>query len=346
MTRARDVADTQDNIGGAVPPFTDGKNKIINGDFGIWQRGTSFTPASLSNVYCADRFATNRDGTGATVTVSQQTFTPGTAPVAGYEGTFFYRYANTVAGTGGTYLDMARQPIEDVRTFAGQTVTVSAWIKSTVSSPVGFTLQQNFGTGGSSATYTGTTSITPTTSWVRYSFTATIPSISGKTIGTGSALVLQFSGAVNTVQTVDVWGIQLEVGSTATPFQTATGTKQGELAACQRYYQKLAATATATETAVGSGAGFALTTTGVRVSVPFKQTMRVAPSLGSSAISTFFWYAAVGGGAPTSSVTLHNSTVDKADVSFIWTTANLTANSPGWMIHNGATSYLEFSAEL
>ncbi len=35
MSRSRNVADTQDNNGGAVPPFAAGKNKIINGDFNI-----------------------------------------------------------------------------------------------------------------------------------------------------------------------------------------------------------------------------------------------------------------------------------------------------------------------
>jgi hypothetical protein len=37
MTRSRDVADTQDNLGGAVAPYVAGKNKIINGDFFVNQ---------------------------------------------------------------------------------------------------------------------------------------------------------------------------------------------------------------------------------------------------------------------------------------------------------------------
>lgn len=68
-----------------------GKNKIINGDFGVWQRGTSFTnPASSANIYTADRWVldfANANPTSASIT--QQTFTPGAAPVAGYEGRFF-----------------------------------------------------------------------------------------------------------------------------------------------------------------------------------------------------------------------------------------------------------------
>jgi hypothetical protein len=54
VTRARDVADTQDNLGGAVPPFVAGKNAIINGDMRVSQRGTSFTIASTA--YTLDRF--------------------------------------------------------------------------------------------------------------------------------------------------------------------------------------------------------------------------------------------------------------------------------------------------
>jgi hypothetical protein len=63
-----------------------GKNKIINGNFGVWQRGTSFS-TSGAWVFNADRFQGYMSS--GTATLSQQTFTPGTAPVTGYESAFF-----------------------------------------------------------------------------------------------------------------------------------------------------------------------------------------------------------------------------------------------------------------
>jgi hypothetical protein len=237
MTRARDVADTQDNLGGPVSPFTAGKNKIINGDFGVWQRGTSF---NITGGYTADRWMFDRGGSSVTPTISQQTFTPGTAPVAGYEGSFFYRYAQATAGTGQSYNSVAIQKIEDVRNFAGQTITVSAWIKADAARNFTFQIVRDYGSGGSGLEVTNTSStFTTTTGWVRYSATFNIASLSGKTIGSGSSIWLAISSSVlNTAQTWDIWGVQAETGSVATPFTTATGTLQGELAACQRYYYK------------------------------------------------------------------------------------------------------------
>ena len=260
---ASDVNDTNGTINITAAPYAAGKNKIINGDFNIWQRGTSFT---TNGAYTADRYVMGFGGSGTAQTVSRQSFTAGTAPVSGYEGTYFCRNAVT-GGSGTGSLVVLTQKIEDVRTFAGQTVTLSFWAKASSGTPyVGIDLYQEFGSGGSSTVSNGGTKVTISTSWVRYSITISLASVTGKTIGAGSLLGarLWFSSGsdYNSLNgsmgiqsnTFDIWGVQLEAGSTATAFQTATGTIQGELAACQRYYYKTynQADAPATATATGS----------------------------------------------------------------------------------------------
>jgi hypothetical protein len=243
MARSRNTADTQTASGGPVSPNIAGKNAIINGDFRIWQRGTSFSnPAT--GTFAADRWSVVWDGTGATRTVSQQAFTPGSAPTTGYEGQYFYRFAQSVAGSGGTY-NLFQNRIEDVRTYAGQTVTISFWAKASASmSLVRLNFEQDFGTGGSPSgavsTDLASTNFAITTSWQRFTYTTTVPSISGKTMGTTTPgyLGLRFWLPVNSTFTLDVWGVQVELGSTATPFETATGTIAGEIYACERYFQK------------------------------------------------------------------------------------------------------------
>ncbi len=267
--------------------YAAGKNKIINGDFGIWQRGTSISyPSAGAFAYIADRFNIWHNGsTAGTVTASQQTFTPGTAPVSGYEGAFFCRVTTTTLGSGQTVLDV-NQRIEDVRTFAGQTVTLSFWLKSSGSfTPIVY-LQQNFGSGGSSTvdismTLTGGNT---TTNWQRYTATVSVPSISGKTIGTSSFLNVLIRNIPANGQTIDIWGVQLEAGSVATAFQTATGTLQGELALAQRYYQKSYDTGTAVPTNTTLPGVVSAHSTSVGIShtyanVPFKVEMRTAPTV-------------------------------------------------------------------
>jgi hypothetical protein len=251
---ASDVNDTNGTINANVNPYSAGKNRIINGDFSVWQRGTSFTnPAAFS--YLVDRWRWGTDGTGSTTVFSRQTFTPGAAPVTGYEGDYFLRWDRSVATTGATYDDFY-QPIEEVQTGANQTVTISFWAKAAAAKTLTLVLSQNFGSGGSAqvSTTAGTASVT--TSWQRFTLTVALPSISGKTVGTGSSLGFVFRAPFNTTFTFDIWGVQLEQGSTATAFQTATGTIQGELAACQRYYWRSTAGAVYQSFAAGqAGSG-------------------------------------------------------------------------------------------
>jgi len=75
------------------------------------------TALTLPFYLYAQKSVNTASRSGSTVTVSQQTFTPGAAPVSGYEGQYFYRYAQSVAGTGATY-NLIAQKIEDVRQFA------------------------------------------------------------------------------------------------------------------------------------------------------------------------------------------------------------------------------------
>ncbi len=314
-----------------------GKNKIINGDFGIWQRGTS--GFGFGAAYNADRWAFYRDGSGATEAITQQTFTPGAAPVAGYEGQYFWRYAATVAGTGGAERSFY-QKIEDVRTFAGQTVTVSFWAKADAARTISISLAQNFGSGGSATVTTSLTSQSVTTSWARYSASVAVPSISGKTVGTSSYLQLTLGFPINVTETIDIWGVQLEYGSKATPFETASGgSPQAELAMCQRYYWRQTAVNANERAGYGSFYG----STGMQAQFNFPVTMRSQTTaveiVGVSLNDTAAVYAVTSGSVNVNSPFQGNLNLGIASGGTQFRYAAVTLNTAG-------SSYIGFSAEL
>jgi hypothetical protein len=329
---ASDINDTNGTLNlAAGAPWAAGKNKIINGAFNVWQRGTSFTLTTGVASYTADRFMVQCNFSSGSSTATQQTFTPGTAPVAGYENQFFLRITNSAGGTN-TEL---QQRVEDVRTYAGQTVTISFWAKASSAVTMANTIIQNFGSGGSGSVSTTGTSQTLTTSWARYSTTITVPSVSGKTIGTSSYLQvypMYYSSGTIASNVIDVWGVQLEAGSTATPFQTATGTIQGELAACQRYYWN-ATTANNT-----IGAGVVSSSTNAFISVKYPQTMRIVPTLTFATAATLEQ-------AGSAAVTAASIAVAGTDG------AGLSCTSSGMTTGRGAILYVttgsfQFSSEL
>lgn len=229
-----------------LTPYAGFRNAIINGDFRINQRAfTSLT----AGAYFFDRW-TFGNNTG-TVTVSSQSFTVGSPAATGYESATFARQV-TSGQSGVDALAYIAQNIEDVRTFANSTITISFWAKAASGTPkVAIELIQGFGSGGSpsSTVFTYVSQVTLSTSWTRYSVTTTVPNINGKTIGTTantSSLQLQlwtsagsnFNSRTGTLgvqnNTFDFWGVQVERGSVATPFEQRP--IQTELALCQRYY--------------------------------------------------------------------------------------------------------------
>jgi hypothetical protein len=254
------------------PPPTGTGNAIINGAFDIWQRGTSFTNPAAGRT--ADRFVASQ-GLGGTATTTRETFTPGAAPLAGVESEFYLRINQTAEGTESFNLS---QFIEDVRTFAGQTVTVSFYARvSTGTHQIEPQFVQRFGSGGSDAVLVANETVTATTSWQRFSTTISVPSISGKTIGAGSSLQLRFGVGTATVKAYEYWGIQVEAGTVATPFKRNANSLQGELAACQRYFVRFGS-----GTFDWLGLGSATSTTAAKVLVPLPVTPRVPPTSMSS----------------------------------------------------------------
>jgi hypothetical protein len=333
-----------------------GKNKIINGDFTINQR--NFTSTTTDSVFTFDRWQDRAvDGTS---TFSAQTFTPGAAPVAGYEGSTYLRVL-----TNGQTLSTARtniiQPIENVRTFAGQTATVSFWAKAASGTPsIVAEFFQGFGSGGSPSTSVSGITATPakqaiSTSWARYSFTIAVPSIAGKTIGTTANtsslnLIFWFSAGSDfnartgslgiQSNTFDIWGVQVEYGSKATPFQTASGgSLQGELAMCQRYYWR----PVTTDAYTYFGFGQANSSTNAYILFNPPVTMRVKPS--SIDYSTLALFDS--GTLTTVTSVSAPATGSGAFMVAIGVASGLTAQRAYFVVSNNSTSgYIGFSAEL
>ena len=316
-------------------------NYIINGGFDIWQRGTSFTVPPAGS-YTADRTRINYNGTGSTRAYSRQTFSPGSFS-AQYEPEYFYRFAQTVAGSGGTFNNFYENFIEDARTLSGQTVTISFWGKADASRTITPNFFRSYGSGGStSETVATSSSVNLTTEWVRYSRTVTIPSVSGKTIGSGSSIALIFGASSNITQTIDIWGVQVELGSVATPFKRNTNSIQAELAACQRYYFR---TTSELSAYANFSYGIANSTTACRISVTPPTEMRIKPNSVEFANLSLFdgqaFFAVTG--------TTLDSGINTPRLPYVncGVASGLTAFRPYFLIANNTTSaFLAFSAEL
>jgi hypothetical protein len=313
-------------------PLAGMRNAIINGNFDIWQRGTSFTnPANTA--YTADRWSAIWNGSGATRTAERVNFTLGQTDVPG-EPAYMLRFAQTVGGTGATFNQLA-QPIEDVRTFAEQQVTISFYMRSTASITLP-TVQfvQNFGTGGSPSAQVFTnllTSVSITTSWQRIQATVTVPSISGKALGSNgdSSLALDIGFPLNSTFSVDIAQVQVEPGPVATPFERRPIGM--ELALCQRYFYS---------GAPSNLIGYAQGTTVALVGKSLPVTMRAVPTLTFSGTATVIY----GNGLSLTSSTYEGDLCNLDNIGFVITTSAVLTIGDALRLQSGTT--VNASAEL
>ena len=276
-TPGADGATGATGAAGASP----GRNKFINGNFDVWQRGTSRTTSG----HLADRWRTGVVG-NSQCTFSQQSFTLGQTDVP-FNPKYYHR-AVVIAGSDANSYVLFNQRIEDVRTFQGETVTVSFWAKADAAKDFALEPFQGFGTGGSPSTSVPITpqTVTLSTTWTKYTKTFSIPSITGKTLGTDENSFLGFffwldagsdwnsrAGSLgNQSGTFDFAQIQVERGSTATDFETEHYSET--LRKCQRYYYEYPKG----ETYSFIGTGFSTTSTKAHIFLQYPVPMRAAPT--------------------------------------------------------------------
>lgn len=235
------------------------KNRIINGDMRIAQRGTSFSNPT-AGFYTLDRWYIRTQNASIVSTITQST----TAPT-GFVNSF-YLSIGTGASSGSTDRAQLYQGIEGFNvadfgwgTANAQTVTLSFWARSSKTGQFGGSLQNNAGNRSYPFIYT----ISSANTWEQKSVT-----IAGDTSGTwttdntaGIQLNFDLGAGSSFLTTASSWasgdyrgatgdtsivattgatfyitGVQLEVGSTATPFERRMYGQ--ELALCQRYFYK------------------------------------------------------------------------------------------------------------
>jgi len=203
------------------------RNLFINGAFEIFQRGAGpASPTSGNLPATADRW--HIPNTSEVTEV-----------VANDRASHLTKMLKVTANSSG-YGQLA-QWIENARTAAGQSVTISCWLKSPTVGPMRFHIYQNFGSGGSSTVSVIDDSsyfnIDFANTWQRFETTIEIPSVTGKTIGAGSYIAIQM-GAPSAIANRIVYysEMQAELGKVATPFEHRSYGE--EFALCQRYYRR------------------------------------------------------------------------------------------------------------
>ncbi len=237
------------------------RNLVINGAMQVAQRGTS----STANGYLLDRF--KLDATGSKQ-LTQESLTSGTPYNEGFRN--FLRLQNTGTATGATDYREILQWIEAQNiaqsgwnyASSDSYVTLSFWVRASVGQTYYVLLrtqdgtEQNYGIPFtlSADTWTKVTKTIPGNSGITinndngkglgvyfYPFIGTDYTDSGYTTETWAAhsssaqlpdMTNTWAGTTNA--TFDITGVQLEVGSVATPFERRSF--GDELARCQRYY--------------------------------------------------------------------------------------------------------------
>jgi hypothetical protein len=344
------VADSSASTGLRYNPQNALANPVINGGFDIWQRGTSSAVTSSSYTYYGtDRWQTYRGSTGGTI--SRQV-TGDTTNLPNIQ------YCMRVQRDSGTTSTSFFQPINNFESinsipFAGKTVTYSFYARAGANysaasnglngfliTGTGTDQNANFGyTGGATQILV---SATLTTTWQRFTGTATLPATTTQ-IGVGFSFTPTGTAGANDY--FEVTGVQVDLGTytatTAPTFRRNGATIQGELAACQRYYYR-----STPGSSYGSyGWGTSQSTSNVRGAINLPVAMRIVPASMDFSNLRVVLYGTAGYTVSGATYSSSDSTqyVAQADFTASGLTQNLTF---GITNNNNTAGYIGFSAEL
>jgi len=273
---------------GFTPASLKRQNWIMNGDFNIWQRGTSVS--STTYRVGPDRFG-GTSNFGGTISFVRTAFTVGQTDVPDNP-TYFCRF-----NRGSNAWNIVHW-IENVTLTANKTFVVSLWGKVTGGSVgFGFDAEQYFGSGGSSSVSATVTNIGPsytwTTSWQRFLFRVSFPSVSGKTLGAGHCVRIYLMTNTGTgALGIDFAHMSMTEGPTVRDFSPMYPSLAQETIACERYFQK----SYEPDTAPGAGDnkgrkswvcnGFTSGTYTIENDVEFRTTMRANPTIATYGTSS------------------------------------------------------------
>jgi hypothetical protein len=342
------------------------RNRIINGNMVIDQRnnGASVTPAN--GAYTLDRWAANNFATSARFSVQQSSLAP-----TGFNNSLLVTSLSAHSLASGD-LYSVYQTIEGFNVAdlgwgaaGAQTVTLSFWVRSSLTGTFGGAFQNDAGDRAYPFAYT----ISAANTWEQKTLT-----VAGDTTGTwlktnGGGITIKFGLGVGSTRssTAGAWaagnfasstgatsvvgtngatfyitGVQLEAGSVATPFEQIDYGR--ELMMCQRYYYFLTSFS---ETNFGNiGLAYNYTSTQMVCLVPFPVTMRIAPALVATSGTNFYLFERNGGDDFLNSLSLSGTTTPKVGAVNNSSEISGTAGQAGRLITYTAGASVAFNAEL
>lgn len=259
-----------------------GGNILLNGDFGIWQRGTTVSGVNnTTRAYLADRWSYHVGNAAHSATVARATGTTGSQYGISIQRTA----ANT--DTNGFILTQSIESV-NVRQYQGRYLSLSFWAYcganySPTSSLLVVRVQTGTGTDQNASTaYTGSansldSTATLTTSWQKFSFTFLVPTNATEM---RVRFEINHTGTAGAADTATISQVMLSDGGQGRPFALAMGNAASELSACMRYFEK--SYTQGTDPAAASTVGMIAwrsPSTSVELALRYTVRKRIAPTV-------------------------------------------------------------------